>query len=140
MKRPPASPLRFTLDSKSGVPFYRQVILQIEMAIADGRLQPGAKLPTVRSLAVELQVNPNTVARAYSELEIRQILVTQQGTGTFVGTRKPALPNIEREKVVASLTKEFVARLSSYGIRMAEVVSYLEELKEQEVAHGVHSS
>ena len=66
--------LEFTLDPKSGVPFYKQIILQIEMAIADGRLCCGDQLPTVRGLAVDLQINPNTVARAYSELEIRGIL------------------------------------------------------------------
>ncbi len=109
MERQQAAGLKFTLDPKSGMPFYKQLILQIEMAIADGRLAPGARLPTVRSLAVELQVNPNTVARAYSELEIRQILATQQGTGTFIGNRKVDIPDIERERVLAELVREFIS-------------------------------
>ncbi|MDY7029053.1 MAG: GntR family transcriptional regulator, partial [Spirochaetota bacterium] len=58
--------LEFSLDPKSGVPFYKQIILQIEMAIADGRLMKGEQLPTVRGLAVDLRINPNTVARAYN--------------------------------------------------------------------------
>ena len=140
MERKQASTMKFTLDPKSGVPFYKQIILQIEMAIADGRLSAGSKLPTVRSLAVELQINPNTVARAYSELEIRQILATQQGTGTFVGSRKVEIPDIEREKVLSELVREFVSKLSSYGFAMREVVSYLEELTRQEETHGAHSS
>ena len=81
------APITFTLDPKSGVPYYKQIILQVEMAIADGRLGKGAQLPTVRSLAVELSINPNTVARAYSEMEIRQIVVTQQGSGTFISDK-----------------------------------------------------
>ncbi len=126
------SPGKFTLDPKSGVPFYKQIILQIEMAIADGRLTQGAKLPTVRSLAVELQVNPNTVARAYSELEIRQILTTQQGTGTFIGSRSVEMSEVERERVLAELTREFVAKASSYGFSIREIARYLSEIESQE--------
>jgi GntR family transcriptional regulator len=124
--------LQFTLDSKSGVPFYKQIILQIEMAIADRRLQPGAKLPTVRSLAVDLQINPNTVARAYSELEIRQILETQQGTGTFIGDRAVKMSDVERERVLAELAKEFVAKVSSYGFTVSEITQYLNDIDGQE--------
>jgi GntR family transcriptional regulator len=122
----------FTLDPKSGVPYYKQIILQIEMAIAGGRLPPGAQLPTVRSLAVELQVNPNTVARAYSELEIRQILATQQGTGTFIGDRIVEISEVERERVLAELTREFIAKISSYGFTVREIVRYLTEIETQE--------
>ncbi len=124
--------LKFTLDAKSGVPFYKQIILQIEMAIADGRLAPGAKLPTVRSLAVDLQVNPNTVARAYSELEIRQILTTQQGTGTFIGDRSIELSEVERERILSELIREFVVKASSYGFSIRDVSRYLSEIDSQE--------
>jgi GntR family transcriptional regulator len=121
--------VRFTLDPKSGVPFYKQIILQIEMAISDGRLATGAQLPTVRSLAVELQVNPNTVARAYSELEIREILTTQQGTGTFIGNRKVEISEVERERVLADLVREFIAKASSYGFGLRDVLQYLKEIE-----------
>lgn len=140
MERPQAAGLKFTLDPKSGMPFYKQLILQIEMAIADGRLVSGARLPTVRSLAVELQVNPNTIARAYGELEIRQILTTQQGTGTFIGSRKVKISDIERERVLEELVREFVSKVSSYGITMREVVTYMEDLKGQEEIYDTHSS
>jgi GntR family transcriptional regulator len=120
--------LRFTLDQKSGMPIYKQIILQIEMAISDGRLASGAQLPTVRSLAVELQVNPNTVARAYSELEIRQILTTQQGTGTFIGNRKVEISEVERERVLAELVREFIAKAASYGFNLHDVAQYLKEI------------
>ncbi len=124
--------LQFNLDSKSGVPFYKQIILQIEIAIADGRLPPGARLPTVRSLAVDLQVNPNTVARAYSELEIRQILETQQGTGTFIGDRAVKMSDVERERVLSELVREFVAKVSSYGFTVREIAQYMNDVVGQE--------
>jgi GntR family transcriptional regulator len=57
--------LDFTLDAKSGVPYYKQIIMQVELAIVDGRLDKGEQLPTVRALAVDLRINPNTVGRAY---------------------------------------------------------------------------
>jgi GntR family transcriptional regulator len=121
--------LDFTLDAKSGAPFYKQIILQIEMAIADGRLAQGDRLPTVRSLAVELQINPNTVARAYGQLEIRGILSTQQGTGTFVSDKKIEVTEIERERVLAELTRGFVAQAAAYGLGIGELVRSLQELE-----------
>ena len=72
--------IAFKLDPKSGVPFYRQIIDQIRYGIAAGHLKVGDQLPTVRGLAVELKVNLNTVNKAYKELEIQNILETQQVT------------------------------------------------------------
>lgn len=121
--------LGFVLDPKGGVPLYKQIILQVEMAIADGRLSTGDQLPTVRSLAVDLQINPNTVARAYSELEIRGIVTTQQGTGTFISDKKIEMPEIEREKVLAEITRPFVTQAFSYGFSIEEITHYLNELE-----------
>jgi GntR family transcriptional regulator len=121
--------IEFSLDAKSGVPLYKQVILQVEMAIADGRLVQGNQLPTVRSLAVELQINPNTVARAYSQLEIRGIVTTQQGTGTFVSGKKVEVTEIERERLLAELTRSFVAQAGSYGIGIPDLLRSLQELE-----------
>ena len=120
---------RFALDPKSGVPFYKQLILQVEMAIADGRLAQGDQLPTVRSLAVDLKINPNTVARAYSHLEVRGIVTTQQGTGTFVGDRKVEHAEVERERVLAELTRSVVAQAGAYGIGIPELLRSLQELE-----------
>jgi GntR family transcriptional regulator len=129
VRRAGESKIELTLDARSGVPFYKQIILQIEMAIADGRLAQGDQLPTVRSLAVELQLNPNTVARAYSQLEIRGIVTTQQGTGTFVSDRKVEVPEIERERLLTELTRSYVAQAGSYGIGIPELVRSLQELE-----------
>ncbi|MAG13397.1 MAG: GntR family transcriptional regulator [Spirochaetales bacterium] len=125
-----ASGLDFILDPTSGVPFYRQIIMQIEIAIADGRLSTGAQLPTVRGLAVNLQINPNTVARAYNELEIRGIVNTQQGTGTFISERKIELTEEERDEILGRLIRSFLATASSYGFVVDEVIDYLTSLKE----------
>ena len=120
--------LEFSLDPKSGVPYYKQIILQIEMAIADGRLTKGEQLPTVRGLAVDLRINPNTVARAYNELEIRGIVLTQQGTGTFISGKKVELDEIRREEILAGLTRTFISKAGSYGFSLDEIIRYLQEL------------
>jgi GntR family transcriptional regulator len=120
---------RFTLDARNGVPLYKQIILQVEMAIADGRLTQGDQLPTVRSLAVELNINPNTVAKAYSQLEIRGIVTTQQGSGTFVSDRKIEMSEVERERVLAELTRTFVTQAGAYGVGIADLVRSLQELE-----------
>src|SRR5512137_2843999 len=84
----------FRLDAKSGVPFYRQIIEQVKFGISRGVLATGDQLPTVRQLAVDLSVNPNTVVRAYRELEIEGVLETHQGSGTFIGDKKPAIDRL----------------------------------------------
>lgn len=119
--------LSFSIDPKSGVPYYKQIILQIEMAIADGRLGRGDQLPTVRSLAVDLQINPNTVARAYGVLEIRGIVTTQQGTGTFIAEKEILMDDVEREAVLAELTRSFISKAGSYGFTVEDIVNYLQE-------------
>lgn len=119
--------LDFSLDPKSGVPFYKQIILQIEMAIVDGRLVSGNQLPTVRGLAVELKINPNTVARAYNELEIRGVVTTQQGSGTFISDKKIEMNEVERERILSELTRSFVTTAGSYGFTIDDIVKALEE-------------
>ena len=128
------SGLTFVLDPASGVPFYRQIILQVEMAIADGRLRTGTQLPTVRGLAVELQINPNTVARAYNELEIRGIVTTQQGTGTFISDQEVTLSDEERQEVLSRLVQGFLGTVASYGFSVDDVAAYLQRLEEAEDA------
>lgn len=125
------SGLAFGLDPVSGVPFYRQIIKQIQMAIADGRLRTGAQLPTVRSLAVDLKINPNTVARAYNELEIRGIVNTQQGSGTYISEKKIELTDEERDEVLDGLIRSFLANASSYGFSFDEIIDGILALKEE---------
>jgi GntR family transcriptional regulator len=118
--------IEFRLDPKSGVPFYRQVIDQIRYGIATGSLRVGEQLPTVRSLAVELKVNLNTVSKAYKELEIQSILETQQGTGTFIGMTKVKINRGESKKKLADICNEFLGIAASYGFTTDDVI---EEIK-----------
>ena len=85
-------------------------------------------MPTVRSLAVDLSINPNTVARAYNEMEIRQIVVTQQGSGTFISDRKINLNAIEREKILTQLTKTYITKAASYGFSLEEIQQNIQEM------------
>ena len=113
------------LDPSTGIPVYRQIILQIEMALADGRLSTGYQLPTVRGLAVDLRVNPNTVARAYSELEIRGMVTTQFGAGTFVSGKEVTLSDRERTQILTQLMHGFISQAASYGFTVEDIISYL---------------
>jgi GntR family transcriptional regulator len=99
----------------------------VEFAIADGRFIMGDQLPTVRSLAVDLKINPNTVARAYNELEIRGIVNTQQGTGTFISDKDIRLTEVEREGMLESLVLPFLSKATSYGFSADEVISSVRE-------------
>src|SRR5688500_20142518 len=109
----------FHLDASSGVPFYRQIIDQVLLAVGDGRVKAGTQLPTVRQLAVDLSVNLNTVAKAYREMEIRGIVQTQQGTGTF-GAARAALKSRERRKALQDRVDRLIANGEALGIRMEE--------------------
>src|SRR5512142_2412151 len=90
-----AKVFQFRLDLHSGVPVYRQIIDQVLAGMAAGALAAGDQLPTVRQVAVDLAINPNTVVRAYRELEIRGVLQTQQGTGTFISNQKVKRDEVE---------------------------------------------
>jgi GntR family transcriptional regulator len=124
--------ITFQLNPKSGVPIYRQIQDQIRYGIASNLLSPGEQLPTVRALAVELSVNPNTVIKAYTDLERAGILTTEQGTGTFVSAQPPApLPKAERQDKLESLCSEFLAQAARYGFSPGEIVKVIQALKEK---------
>jgi GntR family transcriptional regulator len=122
-------PFQFGLDLHSGVPVYRQIIDQVAGGIAAGALAGGDQLPTVRQLAVDLSINPNTVVRAYRELEIRGVLETQQGTGTFISYQKVAPDSAERQRRLNQLVGEFVARAGSSGFTVDELIEQLQEFQ-----------
>jgi len=118
--------IEFKLDLKSGVPFYRQIVDQIRYGIASERLLPGEQLPTVRDLAVRLEINPNTVRKAYSELEILGVLDTQQGTGTFVAVKEIEIEDVERDRMLGQICDELVARGQQYNLTLSEIVNHLQ--------------
>jgi len=117
----------FRLDLRSGVPVYRQLIDQVMGGIAAGALAAGHQLPTVRQVAVDLSINPNTVVRAYRELEIRGVLETQQGTGTFISHQKVKRDDVERERQLTQLVADFVARAGAAGFTIEDLLEQLRE-------------
>jgi len=121
--------INFKLDPKAGAPFYRQIIDQIKFGIASGNLMIGEQLPTVRALAVELKVNLNTVAKAYKELEIQNILETQQGTGTFISKIEIQISDKEKKEKLKEICNEFSTIAFSYGFSVNDIINELQNQK-----------
>lgn len=124
--------MNFKLHLESGVPVYRQIIDQVHAARASGAISPGARLPTVRQMAVDLSVNPNTVVRAYRELELTGVITTHQGTGTFLTEVKIERSDAERERKLDQLVGEFVARAGREGFTVKDLRNRLKEFVKQE--------
>jgi GntR family transcriptional regulator len=118
----------FRLDARSGMPVYRQVIDQVRGGIASGLLEPGDQLPTVRQLAVDLAINPNTVIRAYRELELGGLLETHQGTGTFISAQKMKRADAERERQLAQIVGDCVSRAGAAGFTIDDLIEELRGL------------
>ncbi len=121
--------IKFLLDYSSGVPVYRQIIDQIRFGIASGQLKLGEQLPTVRALAVELKVNLNTVSKAYKELEIKNILETQQGSGTFINQTDYVVLENEREDKLKEICVQFSSVALSYGFSLNEIIQELKNIE-----------
>jgi len=119
---------QFSLDLHTGVPVYRQLIDQVRTGVASGSLAAGDQLPTVRQLAVDLAINPNTVMRAYRELELGGLLETHQGTGTFISDKRPEKATAERERQLGQMANEFAARAGAAGFTLEELIDRLQEL------------
>jgi GntR family transcriptional regulator len=122
-------PIKFQIDIKSGVPFYRQVIDQVKSTITTGGLEPGDRLPTVRQLAVDLSINPNTVSRAYTELELTGVVQTQMGSGTFIRDKKVTRDEIEQKRILDQICREFLSRASSHGFTLEDILENLMQQK-----------
>jgi GntR family transcriptional regulator len=127
--------VNFSLDTVNGSPIYRQIIQQIEYAILSGRLRPGDRLPTIRSLAVELKTNPNTIAKAYGELEIRGVLATQVGSGTYIADKKPVMEDDSLNRKIREVLSHFVQEMRDLGVEKRELVrlveSFIKEVKKR---------
>lgn len=122
--------VEFGLDKKSPVPFYRQIEDMVLAGISSGAIHPGERLPTIRDLAVKLEINPNTVVKAYSELEMRGVLDMQQGTGAFARPvpRGAAVSAGEKKRLIASLCGDFVGRAQLLNISTKELIEHLTQM------------
>ena len=118
----------FPINASDPTPLYAQLEGAIRVAIATGRLPEGARLPTVRQLAVDLRVNANTVAKVYAELERAGVVETRRGVGTFVrGVAADAAPPAERARKLDGLADRYLAGASALGFTAAEAVRRLAE-------------
>jgi GntR family transcriptional regulator len=123
--------LFINIDPSSGLPIYIQIAQQIKTAVAMGRLQPEEPLPSVRQLAVELAVNPNTVARAYLDLEIEGVIYKRQGAGTFVSGQGVEMSKGERRRVLNELLEKALVEGINLGLPERELRDAFERTLEK---------
>lgn len=130
----------FTVDPKDPTPLYAQLERAIRTAIATGKLEPGARLPTVRQLAVELHVNANTVAKVYAALERTDVVETQRGVGTFVRTTpSPSAVTENRERELERVISQFIPEVSALGFSLSDVLTHLQRrIKQEKDVHDDH--
>ena len=119
------------IDPSSGLPIYLQIAQQIKTAVAMGRLHPEDPLPSVRQLAVELAVNPNTVARAYLDLEIEGVIYKRQGAGTFVSGQGVEMSKGERRRVLNELLEKALVEGVNLGLSERELRDAFERTLEK---------
>jgi GntR family transcriptional regulator len=123
--------LFINIDPSSGLPIYLQIAQQIKTAVAMGRLEPEEPLPSVRQLAVELAVNPNTVARAYLDLEIEGVIYKRQGAGTFVSGQGVRVSKVERRRVLSELLERALVEGINLGLSERELRDAFERVLEK---------
>ena len=122
------------IDPSSGLPIYMQIVNQIKTGIAMGRLLPEEPLPSVRQLALDLAVNPNTVARAYLDLEYEGVIYKRQGAGTFVSSQGVEMSKNERRKVLSELIERALVEGVNLGLDERELRETFERVLEKMVA------
>jgi len=120
-------PRKLTLDTASGLPIYRQIVDWVKVGVADRHLAPGSQLPTVRQLAVDLNVNYNTVARAYLELERMGVVHTLRGKGTFISDMELPEDELVRSSKLRELVSEFLSKAAEFGFGPEDLRSELAE-------------
>ena len=130
----------FTVDPRDPTPLYAQLERAIRTAIATGKLEPGARLPTVRQLAVDLHVNANTVAKVYAALERTDVVETQRGVGTFVRTTpSPSVVTENRERELERAISRLIPEVSALGFSISDVITYLQRrIKQEKDVHADH--
>jgi GntR family transcriptional regulator len=109
------------IDTSDGTPIYVQIVDQIKRSVAVGRLKPEDPLPSVRQLALDLTINPNTVARAYLELEHEGVIYKRQGQGTYVSAEALEDSRRERNRIVADLFEKAIIEAAHFGMSASEI-------------------
>jgi len=115
------------ISPSSGVPIYLQIVNQIKYLVSSGQLESGQELPPIRALAEKLLVNPNTVARAYRELEFARIVTKRGTTGTFVSNTGSPLARRERMKIVTERADALLAEAQQMGVEIDDLIDLLRQ-------------
>jgi GntR family transcriptional regulator len=115
--------MHITINLQDGVPIYRQIANQIRYIVASGTLKPGEEIPSIRALALRLKVTPNTVVKAYDELEAAEILEKRQGSGTFVSEGRVRFAKNERERIIEQRIDEVLAEAHQLGVPPNELLT-----------------
>ena len=118
---------QWQVEYKSGIPVYRQIINQACAAVAAGTFKVGDQLPTIRALSGRLNVNPNTVAKSYRELELKGIIVSERGSGSFIQAQPPVPDAKEKEAKFKDLYHRLLADAASSGLTESELLSFIQE-------------
>ena len=117
----------FVVDVMSRVPVYEQIIKQVEEQVLTGILKEGDKLPSVRSLSVKLSINPNTIQKAYTELDRRQLIITVPGKGSFISEKAIEVVGANSRKKMTELNK-IIRELALAGVTKEEIINNIEEV------------
>ena len=118
-----------TINVTDGVPIYRQIANQVKYLVASGLLKPGEELPPIRTLALQLKVTPNTVVKAYGELEISGVIHKRQGSGTFVSDERPQLALRDRRRVIEQRIDALLAEAHQLNFDAGEILRMVRERK-----------
>lgn len=123
----------WNIEFNSGIPVYKQIITHICSALASGELKEGDQLPTLRQLHEKLEINPNTVAKAYRELELRGIIASERGSGSFVkaSAEEVKLTKSERAERLENLYRRMLADAAISGLNENEVIEYINERRKK---------
>ena len=119
---------KWSIDFSSGVHVYKQIINNIYEAIGNGEFKEGDKLPTIKELAEQLQVNPNTIAKSYRELEIKGVIASKRGNGSFISALQTNAGNLtaeERDSRLNRLFSRVIAEAKNEGITEDELMEYI---------------
>ena len=117
--------MEIKIDPADGVPIYRQIVNQIRYAVASGLLEPGEELPTIRALALTLKVTPNTVVKAYEELEAAGVLQKRHGSGTFVSGERTKLADRERRRIIEQRIDGLLTEAHHLGFSLEELLKLI---------------
>jgi len=118
------------ISSQDGVPIYLQIVNQVKYLVASGRMAPGDELPPIRTLAEQLLINPNTVARAYRELELAGVVTKRRTAGTYVSDTTSPLARRERLKIVTERIDALLAEARQMNIDTETLIELLQERDE----------